>query len=312
MVYTYLLYTSAKFETLNLSNLENLQYQNKTKEINQSLTDLYIEPGWNRTVNVNIETNDFIYALNQSDSTIVGSVRINKEIKELDYGFILKAHRYNKLTSFDLYQELCNMRVQYIIDNFTDKYVLYTEHDRPSLKDKHIRSGLTLINPSAKSPIPNNFDRRNYWHFEVNRPVSDLFVSLGYNDASICSGLQILDNIIFTAGHCVQNSVLGQKYDDPINIRYPQRSGRSAFTNISKTINLGFEQNKTYLDRAIVVHNEPYVSASNIFILSNPEDLPDGFELICYCQMSCFIRGKNGKKFQVVKKQITGRNYNND
>ena len=52
--------------------------------------------------------------------------------------------------------------------------------------------------------------------------------------------------------------------------------------NINQTNAFEYDGINQVLDKGIVIHDKPFVSASNVFILSNPEDLPNGFELICF------------------------------
>jgi len=299
--YTFFLYINQ--EKSNLINKDNLTVEYKNNSTNNLLNNLYSanEPSWKH--NISSEIYEYIYV--KFNNNIVATVRINLNIKELDYGFVLKEHRYNKTKPYDLYQELCNRRVQYITDNYIDRFVLYTKHDRLTLIQKHINSGLTLINPTNyKTVIPNDEDRNPYWQFEVNRPLKDLIVKLNYSiQGSICSGIQIADNIIYTAGHCVRHPDRNTAADvnaDPISIIYNKRNSQLQTSNIIKTNSFGYD-GTVELDKGIVIHDKPFVSASNVFILSNPEDLPDDFELICFCQQTCFNQRDFGKRIKIVK-----------
>jgi hypothetical protein len=299
--YTFFLYINQ--EKSNLINNDNLTVEYKNNSTNNLLNNLYSanDPSWEH--NISSEIYEYIYV--KFNNNIVATVRINLNIKELDYDFVLKEHRYNKTEPYDLYQELYNRRVQYITDNYIDRFVLYTKHDRLELIQKHINSGLTLINPTNyKIVIPNNEDTNNYWQFEVNRPLKDLIVELNYSiQGSICSGIQIADNIIYTAGHCVRHPDQNRAPDvnaDPISIIYNKRNSQLQTSNIIKTNSFGYDGTVEF-DKGIVIHDKPFVSASNVFILSNPEDLPDDFELICFCQQTCFDQGDFGKRIKIVK-----------
>jgi len=277
MEINYYLCTDKNKNTINLTNLPDLIVINKTikKEQNKKISDFY-KSQINWEANPSDRNNEFIYITDNSNQ-ILGIVRINHTGKELDYGLVNQSQRGKKL-----YEPLCKKRVQYLIDNYEGVYVLYTEHDH--LINMHKRTGLTLINPSGKERIQGSQDQKEYWKFEINRPVNDLIVTLKYN-FGICSGIQISPDTIYTAAHCVKHPdrMNLHQNDDPKEIIY----NNGTKTNPTQTSH--FNYNIPARDAAIV-KTQKIQSASNVYILTNPECLPDNFSLLCYGKNSCSVK----------------------
>ena len=247
--------------------------QNTQKKIE----DIYRNAGWGGQQDNNKMV--FLYIRNKSKSHIISIVRISNENKgmfpyELGHDYTLKPFRRRKL-----YELLFMERLKYINEhNPKQIYVSYTELDH--LKDLQIKHGMTLIGDSKVT-----LDGKKYWKLEFHS-FKSMAVEFGYTDhPSGCNGVYIgNDNnnkgIILTAGHCT--------VDDGITIRgkTPQESEFQRLP-IAKIKNIKgkkftFENNlRNYFrpidaskDIAYLIVNETMPN-NYVYILENPEDLPD-------------------------------------
>ena len=105
-------------------------------------------------------------------------------------------------------------------------------------------------------------------------------------DGKSCGSIHISPEIIFTAAHCVLNTQ--QRWstynNDPVTIRQHTKNINS---NNFKTRN--FEEIYSRdLDSGIVVlnNNDDKIDTQNIFLLTNPEDLPEGMVVKFYGNLS--------------------------
>jgi hypothetical protein len=233
--------------------------------------------------NPNKDNHIYIYAY--ESNTIKGCVRIDTISKEIGYAYVPKEFR-----NLGIFRELCRRRNQFILDNYDELFFLLTEHDY--LVDVHTKLGMTL-NPKTK-----DFDRtdnKNYWRLEINRPVKELLARLTYNNGGHCSGIYIDDNIILTAAHCMK--IKNDNTDDPTEIIHNITNLRSNFTHSE---HFGYDASHQYKDIGYV-QSTTNINASNIYLLDNPEDLPNDFEILCYGQTTCM---PNGKKITIVNNLI--------
>jgi hypothetical protein len=105
-------------------------------------------------------------------------------------------------------------------------------------------------------------------------------------DGKSCGSIHISPEIIFTAAHCVFNTQ--QRWstynNDPVTIR---QHTKNIDSNNFKTRN--FEEIYSQdLDSGIVVlnNNDDKIDTQNIFLLTNPEDLPEGMVVKFYGNLS--------------------------
>ena len=103
-------------------------------DINAKLTKLYTQEDANFGHNWNTGTDIEFFYINIDANIIGGSVRINNDKQELDYGFL--SSNYRKKGYFT---QLCNARIKYIKKTKIGMYYLYTE------KDYYIRSILNRV-----------------------------------------------------------------------------------------------------------------------------------------------------------------------
>jgi hypothetical protein len=274
--------------------------QIKTEDLNTDINDLYKKNNWHHDIsNVN---NIYIYAHDDdlASNTIVGCVRINKATKELCDDYLLETYRNNGVHK-GIYKELCKRRIKFVLDNLDDLYVLYTEFVK--VKETNENLGMTLHpkdrikqDPYSTLLAVNNITE--YFRLEINRPVKDLFCKLIFSSThGTCGGLQINDNNIYSAAHCVKNA---QDKDDvnPSSIRYDKSI--LGEVDVESTLYTKEYVNATQYDSAIVITKKKLsINASNIYLLTNPQDLPVDFELLCFGPSTCIP--PNGKIFKIVK-----------
>jgi hypothetical protein len=257
---------------------DDITIQNKLIEFYKK-TDNAKTIVWN--VSPNINTNYFFYI--EVNDNIVASVRVNDVDHELDMGFVEKDYR-NK----GYFIPLLKKRLEYVMENKKDMYVLYTEVDR--LKKKHEEVGMTL-NPSIKVQV--NGVGPFYWKFEYNRPAKDLIIKFNVSGEN-CSGYMIGKNndksLINTAMHCI---LTGQNMNDPnktthaiipnIELKTINNAKHTLLrnnVNLSKFDNIK-RQNKYIadIDDSIIINSPLLLDTSNVYILTNPENLLDDYEV---------------------------------
>ena len=152
-------------------NINNINYDKtmftlkiKTPEINTKINTLYALNGWGHYIN---DSNIYIYAANNLASDIIfGCVRINIYQKELDYDFIPEEFRGRRI-----YPELCKRRINFVLNNFNDLYVLYTEFDHVKKTNENLGMTLHPTNKIIQDPYSNIRLDRPYYRLEINGPT---------------------------------------------------------------------------------------------------------------------------------------------
>ena len=130
--------------------------------------------------------------------------------------------------------------------------------------------------------------RHNPSAFPINPPASSDFKKLAVKTNNNCSGLHIGNydtpgkppyGIVLTAGHCIKNALEPDTSTDPRNVTYIH--DRFDKANVVGILNLGYLPTKQSYDSAIL-YVDKQKDTSNVYILTNPEDLDEGTELIAF------------------------------
>lgn len=154
------------------NDINNIDYdpqiftlQIKTPEINIKINTLYALNGWGH--NINDSNNIYIYAANNLTSDIIfGCVRISTYKKELDFDFIPEEFRGRRI-----YPELCKRRIDFVLNNLNDLYVLYTEFDHVKKTNENLGMTLHPTNKIIQDPYSNQRLDRPYYRLEINGPT---------------------------------------------------------------------------------------------------------------------------------------------
>ena len=153
-------------------NINNINYdktmftlKKKTQAINTKINTLYSLNGWGH--NIDDSNNIYIYAANNLASDIIfGCIRISITKKELDYDFIPEEYRGRRI-----YPELCKRRIDFVLNNFNDLYVLYTEFDHVKKTNENLGMTLHPTNKIIQDPYSNIILDRPYYRLEINGPT---------------------------------------------------------------------------------------------------------------------------------------------
>jgi hypothetical protein len=269
----------------------------KDQAIKDKINAIYTKAGWGR--NLDDGNLEFFYIQNKEKTLIVSIVGIDnndggKYPLELGFDFTDVKYRRQKL-----YETLFMRRLKYITDTKLKKYVSYTEFDH--LKDLQIRCGMTLV---GNSKI--NINSTDYWKLEFNS-FKLLAGNVTFPIPDNCGGIYIGNNndnngIILTAGHCVCNDT---------NFK-PLRISGFNFIDTEKRNIIGqqinyFGSKVSYKDLSYYKIDTPNKENTHIYILDNPEDLPNDLQLSIYSKMNnknwsdnIFKTGFNGSQTDLV------------
>jgi predicted GNAT family acetyltransferase len=245
-------------------------------EISNKIQTFYSKIHW--VGNTTDANNEFLYINDSTNAQVIAVVRINNKDKELDYDYVDESFRKK-----GLYDKLLKARLNYILENKKEMYVLYT--DVEYLKKSHIKNGMTLISDTQVSVAG---DTKKYWKFEYNRNPRTLVTKTGFN-GGMCSGIAIGNDstkeYIYTATHCLKTP--GVKDELPISVMHPKITGiKTQFftensviryklpvpdSEVVNTIKYFIE----YADDIAIFNTTLLMDTTNIFLIDNCEEIPE-------------------------------------
>ena len=240
------------------------------------------------------DTNEYFYVQNRDRTNIVSIVGISNTNNQLDDGVTIPALR-------DL---LLAHRLAFIMRTKPDMYVFYTTID--ATKDEYARTGMVCTPPNRRE-----YNGINQWRLEYNRPAKTLVTHTKFpirnppdtrpddvrhetcvRGGPWCTGIQLSkmngEAIIYTAAHCLRWPLGGDRSDLPCTVIYPDAgdvylrapdlieipvgaSHRPRYTLPPNTTN------ENELDDVGIFYTNLLLDTSNIYILDNPQDLPENY-----------------------------------